>query len=231
MSSSNIKWPCTIMILNIWQSEKKRNLWTFKSWTVHRTLQWISSSVVLPLDCTRVDLHSSQFQMIPFILDWTLAQPLNSSCVWIKPSKLAVPDTHAACGWGLCGHSQSPVPKMTIFGVSTLIDIIHLNLRRTPPPKKIKNKKTLNLLFRAIWSLGFWITGIISMLLMFIMSIHHLNCRHITGETGKQKNRLSSKWITPLWHTFVETWNMRANVSQHSWFYRTLEGVRWKRVL
>lgn len=143
MSSSNIKWPCTIMILNIWQSEKKRNLWTFKSWTVHRTLQWISSSVVLPLDCTRVDLHSSQFQMIPFILDWTLAQPLNSSCVWIKPSKLAVPDTHAACGWGLCGHSQSPVPKMTIFGVSTLIDIIHLNLRRTPPSKK--KKKDLKL--------------------------------------------------------------------------------------
>lgn len=140
MSSSNIKWPCTIMILNIWQSEKKRNLWTFKSWTVHRTLQWISSSVVLPLDCTRVDLHSSQFQMIPFILDWTLAQPLNSSCVWIKPSKLAVPDTHAACGWGLCGHSQSPVPKMTIFGVSTLIDIIHLNLRRTPPPQKKKKR-------------------------------------------------------------------------------------------
>lgn len=172
------------MILNIWQSEKKRNLWTFKSWTVHRTLQWISSSVVLPLDCTRVDLHSSQFKMIPFILDWTFAQPLNSSCVWIKPSKLAVP-----------------------------------------------HKKTWNLLFRAIWSLGFWITGIISMLLMFIMSIHHLNCRHITGETGKQKNRLSRKWITPLWHTFVETWNMRANVSQHSWFYRTLEGVRWKRVL
>lgn len=154
MSSSNIKWPRTIMILNIWQSEKKRNLWTFKSWTVHRTLQWISSSVVLPLDCTRVDLHSSQFQMIPFILDWTFAQPLNSSRVWIKPSKLAVP-----------------------------------------------HKKTWNLLFRAIWSLGFWITGIISMLLMFFMSIHHLNCRHITGESRK------TGWaVSELPHCDIHSW-------------------------